>query len=244
MAKLIQLTDNSWRQPFKDRKKDMHLWGSHTTVAKKCQLENGTKRKLNIKFEDKFNINETGLFQITSGKEISFPKAVVNKIGSIVIDNPDSYFIVTVLDVHDHAVNNEQEQNEIVDELKKQNKSRQDVIDELKRLKKTDSKTVIIKSNVFRRDNKTIAQLKFIRDFKCQICSTSIEKKDGSFYIEAAHIKAKHQQGAETPDNIILLCPNHHKEFDLGKKVIVKHDKKLIIFKLNGVQYKLTLELK
>lgn len=49
-----------------------------------------------------------------------------------------------------------------------------------------------------------------------KICSTTIMKKDGRKYVEAAHIKSKHLKGRETLSNIILLCPNYHKEFDLG----------------------------
>jgi hypothetical protein len=98
MAKLIWLSNTSWKQPFKDRKKELHLWGSNTKVASFCGFEDGTKRKLNIKFEKKFNIDETGYFQITSGNEISFSEDFKDKIGRIIIDHPESYFIVTVLD--------------------------------------------------------------------------------------------------------------------------------------------------
>lgn len=98
MAKLERLSNISWRQPFSDRKRELHLWSTQTQVADFCKLENGTKRKLNIKFEDKFDIDETGLFQITSGREISFPKKLIDKIRNIVFNNPNSYFTVTVLD--------------------------------------------------------------------------------------------------------------------------------------------------
>ena len=80
-----------------------------------------------------------------------------------------------------------------------------------------------------------------MRDFKCQICSTSILKKDGSKYVEAAHIKPKNQKGRETLDNIILLCPNHHKEFDFGHLEIILHNINKIHFLLNDKQYKITL---
>jgi 5-methylcytosine-specific restriction enzyme A len=98
MAKLIKLSDISWKQPFQKRKKELHLWNSHKDVASFCALEDGTKRLLNIKFEDRFNINITREFQITSGLEISFPVDLQNQIEKIVFNNPDSFFIVTVLD--------------------------------------------------------------------------------------------------------------------------------------------------
>lgn len=98
MAKLIQLSNTSWKHPFTDRKKEMHLWVTNTEVAKYCGLKNSTKRLLNIKFEKKFNINETRYFQITSGREIYFPRDFQEKTREIIFNNPKSFFVVTVLD--------------------------------------------------------------------------------------------------------------------------------------------------
>lgn len=137
----------------------------------------------------------------------------------------------------------EQEQKDIIREFRNQNKSKQDIIDELKKLKPTDSEEVIINSKSFKRDNRTIAQIKILRDFKCQICSTTIRKKDGTFYIEAAHIKPKHKKGRETPDNILILCPNHHKEFDFGDLEISHHNMDEIQFTLNGQEHKISLNI-
>lgn len=137
----------------------------------------------------------------------------------------------------------EQEQKEIVREFKNQNKTKQEIIAELKSLKPTDPEEVTISSKSFKRDNRTVAQIKILRDFKCQICSTTIKKKDGTFYIEAAHIEPKHRKGRETPDNILLLCPNHHKEFDFGDRIISLHDKDKIHFKLNGQEHKISLKI-
>lgn len=44
----------------------------------------------------------------------------------------------------------------------------------------------------------------------------TILKKDGTRYIEACHIKEKCKGGRETLTNILILCPNCHKEFDYG----------------------------
>ncbi len=137
----------------------------------------------------------------------------------------------------------EQEQKAIVAELKNLDKTKQEIIAELNKLKPTDPEEIIISGKSYKRDNKTIAQLKILKDFKCQICSTTIKKKDGSFYIEAAHIEPKHRKGRETPDNILLLCPNHHKEFDFGDRQISLHDKDKIHFTLNGLEHKISLKI-
>jgi len=85
--------------------------------------------------------------------------------------------------------------------------------------------------------------LKIIRDFKCQICSKQIKKSDGSFYIEAAHIKPKREDGNESPQNILILCPNHHKEFDYGELKIKIHSKEKVEFVLNDELHKISLKL-
>ena len=98
MAKLIKLTDTSWQQPFCDRKKEHILWGSHTEVRENCNFVDGTRRLLQISFEPRFELDIVDHFQITSGREIKFPKALVDMISPVVLENPESSFIVTVLD--------------------------------------------------------------------------------------------------------------------------------------------------
>lgn len=104
-------------------------------------------------------------------------------------------------------------------------------------MKETEPEIIYFKGKAFKRDNKTIAQIKILRNFRCQFCGTTIKKKDGSSYIEAAHVKAKNLKGRETLDNIILLCPNHHKDFDFGDRVVVSHSKSSIDIVVNGTKY-------
>jgi len=135
----------------------------------------------------------------------------------------------------------EREQNEI--EAIYKSKSKAEIANELRNIKPTDPKQIKINSKAYKRDNKTISLIKILRDFKCQICGVSIKKKDGTYYIEAAHITPKHQKGAEIPDNIILLFPNHHKEFDYGDLNIISQSKDIINFYLNDNIYKLNLKI-
>lgn len=70
--------------------------------------------------------------------------------------------------------------------------------------------------SAYRRDILAIALIKSLRGEVCQLCAKQIQKRNGGFYIEAAHLIPKRNGGSELPSNIVLLCPNHHKEFDLG----------------------------
>lgn len=120
---------------------------------------------------------------------------------------------------------------------------REDIIRELKALKLTDTREITIHSQTYLRDNKTIAQLKELRGYCCQMCQIRIPKADGSFYIEAAHITPKANKGSEMPNNILILCPNHHKEFDYGNPQILKRDEEYIHFVLNGKEYDVSLKI-
>ena len=129
-------------------------------------------------------------------------------------------------------------QRDLTDEKRKK------LIEELKALTPSMPQQVVINGKIYDRDNKTIATLKVLRDFKCQICGNSILKKNGERYIEAAHINRKSEKGPETPDNILILCPNHHKEFDLGDRNLINHSAERIVFELNGNKYDIDLSLR
>jgi predicted restriction endonuclease len=147
-------------------------------------------------------------------------RGIQEKYSTVRIESPDEF-----------------EQQEIIKEFKKQNKSREDIIKELKSLNLNEPGIVKINTKAYKRDNRTITQIKILRDFKCQICQNTIKKKDGTYYSEAAHIEPKHRKGAESADKIVLLCPNHHKEFDLGELVIILQNKEAFHFILNGQEY-------
>ena len=140
------------------------------------------------------------------------------------------------------TIENEREQDELIEHLIK-TKTKEEVVKDLKNKTPLEPQLVTINNKQYKRDNKTIAQIKIARDFKCQICNSFILKKDGKRYIEAAHIISKSNKGQELPENIILFCPNHHKEFDLGDCQIKTHTKSHIEFLLNGRKYVINLAI-
>jgi predicted restriction endonuclease len=66
--------------------------------------------------------------------------------------------------------------------------------------------------------NTTMAkEIKELHDFRCQVCGIRRER-GSSGYAEAHHIQPL---GAENPgpdvgENILVVCPNHHADFDYG----------------------------
>jgi hypothetical protein len=123
-----------------------------------------------------------------------------------------------------------------------------DILDDLKRLQSNASRIpeiVEYAGKRFKRDNVTTAKLKFIRGFKCQIpdCGVTILRRNGTPYVEAAHIIKKSKAGPELPSNILILCPNHHKEFDFGNREIMRHTANRIAFRMNGKDFDIDLSL-
>jgi putative restriction endonuclease len=72
-------------------------------------------------------------------------------------------------------------------------------------------------TNKIIRDQGLPRQVKEMYEYKCQICEVRLESGN-YWYAEAAHIRAlgEPHNGIDTLNNILCLCPNHHKLFDIG----------------------------
>jgi predicted restriction endonuclease len=73
------------------------------------------------------------------------------------------------------------------------------------------------------RDTDLVARLKVAYGYRCQFCKTSIPMGRGrGWYCEAHHIRPLGipHHGADTSDNILIVCPNHHKMLDYGAMII------------------------
>ena len=83
----------------------------------------------------------------------------------------------------------------------------------------------------------------------CAICNWKatdelLEKNGKTYYsfgCELHHIEPANKGGAETIENLILLCPNHHKQADLG--IISKEELKSYQIDPVGIVDELTLKL-
>jgi 5-methylcytosine-specific restriction protein A len=68
------------------------------------------------------------------------------------------------------------------------------------------------------RDTDIARRVKYVHNYRCQICGETIKLHGGKFYAESHHIKPlgnKHN-GPDVIENIICVCPNHHVQLDYG----------------------------
>lgn len=75
-----------------------------------------------------------------------------------------------------------------------------------------------IQSMQFVRDSNMVKKIKQEVQHKCQICNHTIAVGNGVYYSQGHHLRplGNDHNGTDDEDNIIILCPNHHIEFDYG----------------------------
>jgi HNH endonuclease len=70
-----------------------------------------------------------------------------------------------------------------------------------------------------KRNRKLVRELKRLYKGRCQVCGFTIEKGKGGHYCEAAHLLpiSLRKANLDIRDNLVILCPNHHKMLDYGR---------------------------
>lgn len=74
----------------------------------------------------------------------------------------------------------------------------------------------------FARDVEKVQKIKRLYLDRCQVCGTAIEVPGGGRYSEVHHLRPLKEGGDDSYGNMIVLCPNHHAEFDYGAVGISK----------------------
>ena len=96
---------------------------------------------------------------------------------------------------------------------------------------------------MLRKDGRLVRGLKEAKGFKCEFpgCGIQIPKKNGGFYVEVAHIEPIAHGGKSTLGNLLVLCPNHHKEFDYGDLKLSTQTRNKLAGRLNGKNFSVDL---
>ena len=96
--------------------------------------------------------------------------------------------------------------------------------DLLEDLQILDNERKEITRNVIIRYQKLVERIKQTRGRKCQICQYSFIMDNGNEYCEAHHIQYLSKNGSQSSDNVILLCPNHHRMFHYAHDAVFLDD--------------------
>jgi len=78
------------------------------------------------------------------------------------------------------------------------------------------------------RDTAKTRLLKIKYENKCQICNYQMIKPNNEYYSEVHHIWPLQNGGDDDFDNMLVLCPTHHAEFDYNVIRISKDGKNII----------------
>lgn len=68
------------------------------------------------------------------------------------------------------------------------------------------------------RNTGIVRNLKDQYDYQCQLCGERRQRTPSESYAEGHHLHPLGDEppGPDTEDNIVILCPNHHSDFDYG----------------------------
>ncbi len=81
-----------------------------------------------------------------------------------------------------------------------------------------------------------VSKLKLLYKDKCQVCGTSINISNTKRYSECHHLKplGHPHNGVDNLNNMIVVCPNHHKMFDKGAIAIHPITNQIYVFEGNN----------
>jgi DNA-directed RNA polymerase subunit RPC12/RpoP len=117
--------------------------------------------------------------------------------------------------------------------------------DELKALIENDNdkerEYVTKRGKTYKRDQYKMELIKKYRGYKCQFCNHTILTKNNDYYVEACHIIPVSQNGEDVLRNVIILCPNCHKLFDVGNRIEIEWTDSIYKVELNGNIYEAKL---
>ena len=73
--------------------------------------------------------------------------------------------------------------------------------------------TTNVSLTIIKRYQAIVKSLKKKYNYQCQLCGYSFHMDNGNDYCEAHHIKELSKGGSQNPNNVLILCPNHHRQF-------------------------------
>lgn len=104
--------------------------------------------------------------------------------------------------------------SEFIDEYSGERPDSEEQVEDYEQPERTETTT----SRIIRNTD-IVKELKDTYDHECQVCGISRQKRNGDGYAEGHHLKplGDPHNGPDIKENILILCPNHHADFDYGR---------------------------
>jgi len=87
--------------------------------------------------------------------------------------------------------------------------------------------------STFVRNRAVANKLKLLYCGKCQVCTSTFRTKKGENYAEIHHMKSLGDEGSDSPDNMLVLCPTCHMKFHYARWKEVGRDSRSIHINMN-----------
>lgn len=96
-----------------------------------------------------------------------------------------------------------------------------------------------VKIKRIKREQQIVSKLKNKYKNCCQIegCNFTFKKKNGEYYSEAHHLKLLSEGGSQDENNVVILCPNHHRMFHYADVKIFDRNKDRRKAIINGEEH-------
>lgn len=93
-----------------------------------------------------------------------------------------------------------------------------DLIDDID---KPENETEEVRLNRIKRYQTIVKRLKKEYNYQCQLCGDNFLMDNGNYYCEAHHIKLLSKDGTQSPENVLILCANHHRMFHYASNTCI-----------------------
>lgn len=138
----------------------------------------------------------------------------INKNGILTITNNENDQSTNIKDINEFESSNESTENE--EEIDIQIKK-----DFLEDVGEIENESIEQRIKRIKRYQKIVKMLKLKYNYRCQLCGYSFRMDNGIDYCEAHHIKMLSEDGSQNPENVIILCANHHRIFHYARYTII-----------------------
>lgn len=96
-------------------------------------------------------------------------------------------------------------------------------------------KNISVLAKTYERDKILSKLIKSHRGSFCQICGFSFKTKNNEDYSECHHLEHLAKNGLDVSKNMLVLCPNHHRQAHYGSFEIIEHNHDCVKIKIDGL---------